>query len=536
MKSPPPSTSGSYLVATKPFVAMRKTALLVLTSMLTVLGCKREELSPDLPPQGPVLQEKATLTPVPQGEPLDQAALDRAVVGMLEQRNDFRWEWVDLHTLWSALQYNDHSLAIGYRPTGFGNVDDDIHRIDLRNGAWKEVHDALISQVLELLNRNGQRVELRDILVEDDPVLPIITLRVTDKEVLTALYNLENVRYLEPLDYWPAAGADDDQRSTSGCSPSTTTVNSADISTITPNARLPWNFNLHNIPTAWNTAQGAGITVGMIDAGLSSAQSLLGSDLNNGFSNVGRSLSTGWTWGSSAYTSCTHGNSMAGQAVGPRNDQGATTGVAYQSSLHFIRGCEDVVLNTSSERTGVKNALVTLGNNTAVRVISMSIGTPFSSSVLSDGVNYAHGRGKMIMAAAGTSFSWTSWWGVVYPAALSKCVAVTGVKENGSKCSSCHDGSQVDLTIVMERSGSSARNSLTLASSGSAPTYIGGSSSATATAAGIAALVWSANPARTREQVLQCLTSTAQFATNPSSSKGFGNINAAAAVNCALAN
>jgi hypothetical protein len=156
--------------------------------------------------------------------------------------------------------------------------------------------------------------------------------------------------------------------------------------------------------------------------------------------------------------------------------------------------------------------------------------------VLTDGVNYAHSRGKMILAAAGTSFDWTSWWGVIYPAALSKCVAVTGVKENGSRCSSCHDGSQVDLTIVMERNSSSDRNSLSLPASGTAPTYIGGSSSATATAAGIAAVVWSANPGKTREQVLQCLTSTAQFAASPSGSKGYGNINASAAVNCALAN
>jgi subtilisin family serine protease len=118
---------------------------------------------------------------------------------------------------------------------------------------------------------------------------------------------------------------------------------------------------------------------------------------------------------------------------------------------------------------------------------------------------------------------------------LTKCVAVTGVKENGSKCSSCHDGSQVDLTICMERSASSSRNSISLPPSGTAPNYIGGSSAATSTAAGAAALVWSVRPNATREQVLQCLKSTAQFATAPSGSKGYGNINAAAAVNCALA-
>ena len=86
----------------------------------------------------------------------------------------------------------------------------------------------------------------------------------------------------------------------------------------------------------------------------------------------------------------------------------------------------------------------------------------------------------------------------------------------------------------MERSANSNRNSLSLPPSGTSPTYIGGSSSATATAAGIAALVWSVNTVRAREQVLQCLTSTAQFANGPSGSKGYGNINASAAVNCAL--
>lgn len=513
---------------------MRRLNALVLLVLLFT-ACRREQLSDTIPPQGPILQERQDPVPVPQGDPLAQEELDRLVVRTLEERNDFKWEWMDARTLWSAVQYNDHSLAIGYQPAGATGVDDILHEVDIRNGAWKDVHDALLERVIVLLNqdRADDLVTLDDILVEDDPVLPIITLRLTDKHVITWLRNLRNVRYVEPLDYWPAFA--DEQRSTSGCSASTTAVNAADVSTITPNARLPWNFNNHGIPAAWSNATGTGITIGIIDAGISAAQPLIGADFNNGASNVGRTITAAYTFGNAATSSCTHGTSMAGQAVGPRNANGATTGVAYHSNLSFIRGCEDVVLNLSSELTGVKNAMVAHGNNNALRIISMSIGTPFSSGLLTDGVNYAHGKGKMIMAAAGTSFSWTSWWGVIYPAALSKCVAVTGVKENGAKCSSCHDGSQVDLTICMERNGSSARNSLSLPASGTAPTYIGGSSSATATAAGIAALVWSARPNATREQVLQCLTSTAQFANAPSGSKGYGNINAAAAVNCAMA-
>ncbi|MFZ9942737.1 MAG: S8 family serine peptidase, partial [Bacteroidia bacterium] len=66
--------------------------------------------------------------------------------------------------------------------------------------------------------------------------------------------------------------------------------------------------------------------------------------------------------------------------------------------------------------------------------------------------------------------------------------------------------------------------------------YIGGSSCATATAAGIAALVWSAKPRMSRAQVLNCLTSTSQNYPNRNSSKGYGNLNAHAAVNFAIAN
>jgi hypothetical protein len=88
----------------------------------------------------------------------------------------------------------------------------------------------------------------------------------------------------------------------------------------------------------------------------------------------------------------------------------------------------------------------------------------------------------------------------------------------------------------MERNASSNRNSISLAPSGNTGAYIGGSSCATATAAGIAALVWSARPNLTRTQVQTCLTNTSQFYPTKNSTKGYGNLNAGAAVNYAVAN
>lgn len=507
--------------------------LLIVFIQLFISSCNKHEdtLNSEKLEFDDVLKTKLLQTPNPEGNAYSHPKTDEIILQTLTERKDFRWEWMDLKTIWSAAQYGDQSVAIGYKPANVKDVSSVIHTIDIQSKPWKTVHDALLDFIIKELNKTASTpIKIEDILIEDDQVLPIITIRLTDKNTFTALYNLQNVRYIEPLDYWPESK----ERSTSGCSGSSTSLNSSDWTTISPNCRLPWNFNNVNIPTAWNISQGQGITIGIIDAGISNSQFFLSSLFNSGSSNVGRTLTTDYTFGSSAYTTCTHGTSMSGLAVGPRNSSNATTGVAYKSNLHFIRACEDVVLDGSSEKTGVKNALVRMGNKTDVRIVSMSVGTPFSSSILEDGVNYANNKGKLIFAAAGTSYSWTSWWGVIYPATYSVCIAITGVKENGSTCASCHDGSEVDFTIPMERTINSDRNSLSLTASGSNPAYIGGSSCATATSAGIAALVWSAKPNLTKTQVYLALRNSSQFYPSYSGSLGYGNLNASAAVNLAL--
>ena len=60
--------------------------------------------------------------------------------------------------------------------------------------------------------------------------------------------------------------------------------------------------------------------------------------------------------------------------------------------------------------------------------------------------------------------------------------------------------------------------------------YVGGSSVATATTAGIAALVWSKNPTWNRDQVLAKMRQSATYFPTRNSQYGFGNINASLAV------
>jgi subtilisin family serine protease len=190
-------------------------------------------------------------------------------------------------------------------------------------------------------------------------------------------------------------------------------------------------------------------------------------------------------------------------------------------------------MDASREVKGASDAFTNAANRADVKIISMSMGRITSSSQMKDAIVYAYGKGKLIFCAAGTSFSWTSgWFGVIFPANLTQVNAVTGVRDNNfnTTCTDCHDGSETDFTIVMEKA-SNSRHALTLAMSGDAPSTVGGSSVSTATAAGIAALVWSRFPAYTRDQVLDKLIKTSANYPTRNSSLGWGNLNADAATN-----
>ncbi len=82
----------------------------------------------------------------------------------------------------------------------------------------------------------------------------------------------------------------------------------------------------------------------------------------------------------------------------------------------------------------------------------------------------------------------------------------------------------------MQRNSNTGRTSLTLAMSGDTPSYVGGSSCATATTAGIAALVWATNTNQSRTQVLNRMKNAASIYPGRNSQFGWGIVNAHAAV------
>ncbi|MFM7725284.1 MAG: hypothetical protein ACKO7B_01155, partial [Flavobacteriales bacterium] len=264
---------------------------------------------------------KSNPAPVPTQDVLSRQELDTRIINSYETNRDFHWTDVDLHTLWSAAS-TVQLIAVGYQPADYKDLQLHLHQINVKSGDWLKVHDALIDVVVNTLKEKGIDTDAQAIVDEDDDRLPILVFRTADKDVITKLYNLKNVRYVEPYGYWPQQWV---ERSSSGCSSSTEPLNPADWTSIAPASLLPWNFNNIQVPAAWNISQGLGVRIGVIDAGISSAQPLLGNQFNDGMSAVGRTITTDYTLGTSAYTSCTHGTSMCGTAAGPRNSQNATT-------------------------------------------------------------------------------------------------------------------------------------------------------------------------------------------------------------------
>ena len=512
---------------------LRMTKLLPLCALLLCFGCAKET---------------AVFTPIDQADPIDRTDINQRLYEALEKQGTYNWAQADDELLWSAGMQSDSIFALGYQPAGFTNIESQMHRIDLNSAQWQAPLNALLQDILTGEQALDPTLTRTDLLPMGPPRgTPSLSVRITNAETIQRLRTRAEVRYLEPMGYeLPPIGGQVSVRSSSGCGGAVPNynLNPADYQNIAPNVKQSWHHATSNVSGAWSNSTGSGVTVAVIDSGTSFSQENLGSAFNSGYSQ-GRSVErvstfyTGWWWWRSLTSpddDCGHGTQMAGLATAPRGADGNAVGIAYGANLLGIKAVEDVVISSSDEKEGVKDALILAANRGDVKVISMSLGTPFYSGTVADGVYYAYNQGKLMLVAAGTSLSWTSWYPVTFPANMSQCTAVTGVRDSYplQKCNVCHDGSEVEFVVMMQRAGNSDRTALSLAEYSNQPQYISGSSAATASMAGIAALVYATNPGASRGAVLNALRVNGSNYPNKDSDLGWGVVNAQGAVTSPL--
>ncbi len=490
--------------------------------------------------------KKTAVNTVEEDVPLSRATIDAFIRSSIQKDHKFEWSTSPVNMIWSALNESDHILSVGYQPANAVQVNERLHLIDINSAEWMAAKNELLNMILESEKEIDPALTMEQLVQWNESYLPVVDVYIRNLATIKLLRLSKLVRYAEPMGYEPEK-MENRVNSSSGCGSNVAEaglVAGVDYSTILPNTKQSWNYSYHKIPSAWAKSTGAGVKVFIIDTGCEFDQENLGTAFNQGNSS-GRTIEKIVTLPRSTFLGiptgpveiaddgCGHGTSMAGVCAAPRGTDGAACGVAYNANLVTCRAAEDVYLDDSREVKGASDAFVNAANRADVKVISMSMGKMTSSSQLSDAIKYAYGKGKLMFVAAGTSFSWTSgWYGVIFPAYMAEVNAVTGVRDNlfNTTCTSCHDGSETDFTIVMEKAVNE-RHPLTLAMSGNAPSTVGGSSVSTATAAGIAALVWSRFPTLTRAQVLSKLITTSANYPLRNSYLGWGNINADAATN-----
>lgn len=471
---------------------------------------------------------------------------DFIVQKIKEDNTVFDWAKASDDMLFSALQNTDNMLAVGFKKANA--TDDEATQFNAaKNADWKAAKDALIKMIVISEQKATPSVDYSKFEIGNDfDNLNAFYVKIRSFETLQKLRHSPLVRYVYPSGFEPTDN-NITNRSASGCDGyvGESLVLNTDYLQITPNAKQSWTYTQPQIAQAWTRTTGAGIGVMVVDAGVSSTQVMYQpANFTNGASSKTRTVtllsrypSSINFWGTqinsfdpSPYSSCGHGTAMTGIVSSPRNSLGSSVGVAYDCNLISVRAVEDVVISNSYEELGVASALNLAVSRSDVKIVSMSLGSIISRSIIGDAIKAIRNAGKLPFCAAGTSLTWTSWWGVIYPANMVEAIAVTGVDNNGSTCSVCHDGSEVDYVAMMDRA-SDGKSVLTLATTGYQPATVGGSSAATATTAGIAALIWAKKPSQTSAQVLSRMTSSGSNYPTKSSTKGWGIVNANAATN-----
>nr|WP_321246310.1 S8 family serine peptidase [uncultured Psychroserpens sp.] len=493
----------------------------VLLLAITLVSCTKEETT---------IQTESQEIQFPK-DPLTVQDINNRISETIRATGDFDWSKEDAHFLWSAVVHGQNVLTIGYGNEGQSFSENRDPELDAKK-------NSILNLVVE-----KEKIEKSELKIVEQDILTVIDVGVENIETIIALRKRDDVRYLEPNGYNQFTYNEAQQRSSSGCDKNGAYINSSHYSTVNPNnAQVSWHFDEHNIQQAWGLSTGSGVTIGLIDTGVSASQPLLNSSgFNDGYSSgryvqkYGTFIDSNWWWSSNydgPHDKCGHGTAMASTMASPRNDNSMPVGVAYNSNLVAYRATEDVLLNDYHERKGVSKALTQLGNRSDVKIISMSIGYVWSIGNVKDGVKYAYSKGKLIFAAGGTSTSFTNGFGVIFPATMSETVAVTGVDDGSSydRCQTCHSGSKIDFTIIMEGDNNTSKAPPVLGFYNADRRYTGGSSVATATTAGIAALVWSRYPSWSRTQVLNRLKQSAEFYPYKNNNFGYGNIDALQAV------
>lgn len=273
-----------------------------------------------------------------------------------------------------------------------------------------------------------------------------------------------------------------------------------------------WHIPKIGASSAWDTTQGAGVTIAILDSGVDGTHPDLAPNLVAGYNMYSNNTDTADV--------CGHGTAVAGSAAARTNNGVGVAGVAGQAKIMPIRvayydsasgGC---YAYTSTIANGI-----TWAADHGARIANVSYGPLAGSATIQSAANYMKSKGGLVFVSAGNN-------GVdenITP--TTSLIAISATDSNDNKASWSSYGSFVSLA--------SPGAGIWTTSKGGIYQGWNGTSFASPVAAGVAALMMAANPALDGAKIEQALFSTAVDlgTAGRDSYFGYGRVNAAAAVN-----
>lgn len=262
----------------------------------------------------------------------------------------------------------------------------------------------------------------------------------------------------------------------------------------------------------WKVSTGKGVEVAVIDSGVNaSTSSLKGQVLAD---EVPKAVAYGATKDYSG-----HGTTMAELIAGTGAGDGLKGLAPGAKVVPYRIAFDDLKDKAEREKTASSAQAIRAAADSEAKIINMSFGSPGDDPAEAAAIKYAQSKGKLMFAGVGNDAKRKSLIG--YPAAYPYVVGVAASDENGKAGDFSEFGNYVDLASPGLNVPTWCDETFRSYCTGK------GTSQATAIASASAALIWSAHPDWTANQVLASLIDTAGrdwAKDDPSTYLGYGLI------------
>ncbi|RMF20885.1 MAG: peptidase S8 [Cyanobacteria bacterium J083] len=286
-----------------------------------------------------------------------------------------------------------------------------------------------------------------------------------------------------------------------------------------PQYNKQWNFRSINVEKAWDESKGEGVTVAVIDTGVSLVPDLRSTEFSKGYDFVNDRTK--------AEDDNGHGTHVAGTIAQSTNNGYGVAGIAYKAKIMPLKV---LASNGGGTISDIAEAIKFATDNGA-DVINLSLGGGGKSHLMQEAIDYAYKQDVAIIAAAGNENKNSS----SYPARYPKVLSVAATDAAGEKAEYSNFGAGVDIAAPGgSETGKIIQN--TIDPSQGKTVFVGfqGTSMASPHVAGVAALIKSLGIKKSEEVYAILRKSARKIAEDPLNHFGAGHLDAGEAVKLAL--